>query len=183
MDLELEKELVKRAQKEPEAFSELYELNYSKIFGYVLKRVANLEVAQDITSEIFFKSFKNIQKFKWKNISFSSWLYRIASNEIANYFRKNKYRPVSFEKISEPISLSNPIEDIIEAEEKLKEHKDFLEIQKKLSKIPDIYQEVIVLKFLEKKKIKEICEILGKKEGTVKSLIHRGLERLKELME
>ncbi len=183
MDLELEKELVKRAQKEPEAFSELYELNYSKIFGYVLKRVANLEVAQDITSEIFFKSFKNIKKFKWKNISFSSWLYRIASNEIANYFRKNKYRPVSFEKISEPISLSNPIEDIIEAEEKLKEHKDFLEIQKKLSKIPDIYQEVIVLKFLEKKKIKEICEILGKKEGTVKSLIHRGLERLKELME
>lgn len=183
MDLELEKELVKRAQKEPEAFSELYELNYSKIFGYVLKRVANLEVAQDITSEIFFKSFKNIKKFKWKNISFSSWLYRIASNEIANYFRKNKYRPVSFEKISEPISLSNPIEDIIEAEEKLKEHKDFLEIQKKLSKLPDIYQEVIVLKFLEKKKIKEICEILGKKEGTIKSLLHRGLEKLRQLVE
>ncbi len=183
MDLELEKELVKRAQKEPEAFSELYELNYSKIFGYVLKRVANLEVAQDITSEIFFKSFKNIKKFKWKNISFSSWLYRIASNEIANYFRKNKYRPVSFEKISEPISLSNPIEDIIEAEEKLKEHKDFLEIQKKLSKLPDIYQEVIVLKFLEKKKIKEISEILGKKEGPVKSLLHRGLEKLRQLVE
>lgn len=183
MDLESERELVRQAQREPEAFSKLYELNYSKIFGYVLKRVANLELAQDITSETFLKSLQNIKKFKWRNISFSSWLYRIASNEIANYFRKNKYKAVSFEKISEPISLSNPLQEIVEAEEKLKEQKDFLEIYQKISKLPNIYQEVIVLKFLEKKKIKEISEILGKREGTVKSLLHRGLEKLRKLMD
>ena len=183
MNLELEKELVKRAQNEPEAFSELYDLNYSKIFGYILRRVANIEIAQDITSETFFKSLKNIGKFKWRNISFSAWLYRIASNEIATYFRKNKYKPTSFEKIVEPTILSNPLEDFIEAEEELKKQKDFLEIQQKISQLPNIYQEIIVLKFFEKKKIKEIAEILGKREGTVKSLLHRGLEKLRKLMD
>ncbi len=181
--LKKEKELVKRAQKEPEAFSELYDQNYSKIFGYTLKRTANIETAQDITSETFLKALKNIKKFKWKGVSFSCWLYRIASNEIANYFRKNKYRAISFEKISEPISLSNPSQELIEAEEQLKRQKDFLELQQKITKLPDVYQEVIVLKFFEKKKIKEIAKILGKKEGTVKSLLHRGVKKLRKLME
>lgn len=182
MELDKEKELIGRLKNDPEAFSELYEQNYSKIFGYILKRVANLEIAQDITSETFFKSLNNIKKFRWQNVSFSCWLYRIASNEIANYFRKNKYKPVSFEKICEPVSFSNPSEEIIEAEEKLKEQKEFLKIHQKLLKLPAPYQEVIVLRFFEKNKINEIAEILGKKEGTIKSLLHRGLEKLKELV-
>ncbi len=182
-DLEKEKELIKRAQNDPQAFSELYNQNYSKIFGYVLKRVADVEIAQDVTSETFLKSLKNIKRFKWKNISFSCWLYRIASNEISNFFRKRKYRAVSFEKISEPISFSNLSEEFIEAEEELEKQKDFLELQQKISQLPPLYQEVIVLKFFEKKKIKEIAEILGKKEGTVKSLLHRGIKKLRKLIE
>lgn len=181
MDLEEEKKLVERAKKEPEAFAELYEANYSKIFNYVLKRAANIEIAQDIVSETFVKALKNIRKFRWQNISFSCWLYRISSNEISTYFRKNKYRPISFEKIAEPASPLNLAEEIIEAEDRLKEHTEFLELQQKISKLPDIYQEVIVLRFFEKKKISEIAEILGKKEGTIKSLLHRGIENLRKL--
>lgn len=85
-----EKELIKRAQKESEAFAKLYDKYYPQIFGYILKRVANLEIAQDVTSETFLKALKNLWKFRWKNISISSWLYRIANNEIANYFRKKQ---------------------------------------------------------------------------------------------
>jgi len=178
-ELKKEKDLVKRAQKDPAAFSQLYEENYSKIFGYILKRTADVELAQDITSETFTKCLKNIKKFKWQGVPFSCWLYRIASNEIASYFRKNKYRAVSFEKIAEPISSSNPSLEFIEAEEQIKKQADFLKINKKISQLPSIYQEVIVLRFFEKKKIKEISQILGKKEGTVKSLLHRGLEKLR----
>lgn len=182
--LEKEKELVKQAQQnEPEAFSELYEMNYSKIFGYVLKRVANVEIAQDITSETFFKSLKNIKKFRWKNISFSCWLYRIASNETANYFRKNKYKSISLEKLCEPVNFNTPSNEIIATEDKLKQQTEFLELHQKIKKLKLIYQEVIVLKFFEKKKIKEIAEILGKREGTIKSLIHRSIEKLRKLME
>ncbi|XOB40943.1 MAG: RNA polymerase sigma factor [Candidatus Nealsonbacteria bacterium] len=181
MNLEKERELVKKAQKDPKAFAKLYNEHYSRIFGYALKRTANLEIAQDITSETFFKALKKLWQFRWKNISFSAWLYKIVNNEIANYFRKNKYK-VSLEKIPEPVALSNPFTEIIEAEQELKKHQDFLMLQEKISKLPIKYQEVIVLRFLEKKKIKEIGEILGKKEGTIKSLLHRGLEKLRKLI-
>lgn len=180
MDLDSEKELVKRAKKDPAVFSELYEYNYSKIFGYILNRVANVEVAQDITSETFFKCLKNINKFQWQNVPFSCWLYRIASNEISNYFRKGKYRPTCLENIAELASLSTPYDSVLEAERQLDSKKDAVKLRKEIAKLSWKYQEVISLKFFEKKKIEEICLILGKKEGTVKSLIHRGLEKLKD---
>ena len=181
-----EKDLIKKVQKEPEVFGKLYDKYYPQIFGYILKRVADLEIAQDITSETFFKALKNLWKFRWKNISFSAWLYRIANNEIANYFRKNKKYSISLDKLKEkgfePISLHNPETEFLKAQEELKKHQDFLKIQEKISQLPIKYQEVIILRFFEKKKVKEIAEILGKKEGTIKSLLHRGLEKLKELV-
>lgn len=180
MNLEEEKELIKKAKKDPKAFEKIYDENYSQIFGYILKRVADVEIAKDICSETFLKALKNLWKFRWQNISISCWLYRIANHEIANYFRKSK-RAISLEKIVPLIAKSNPLEELIKAEEELKKHQDFLKIQNQISKLPIKYQEVIVLRFFEKKKIKEIAEILGKKEGTVKSLLYRGLEKLKEL--
>jgi len=181
VNLEEEKELIKRAKKDPKAFEKIYDENYSQIFGYILKRVADIEIAKDICSETFLKALKNLWKFRWQNISISSWLYRIASNEIVNYFRKSKNKTISLEKVAQPIASSNPLIETIKAEEKLRKHQDFLKIQKQISKLPVKYQEVIVLRFFEKKKIKEIAEILGKKEGTVKSLLYRGLEKLKRI--
>ncbi|MCD6550128.1 sigma-70 family RNA polymerase sigma factor, partial [bacterium] len=109
MSLDDEKDLIKKAQKEPEAFGKFYDKYYPQIFGYILKRVVDLEIAQDITSETFFKALKNLWKFRWKNISFCAWLYRIANNEIANYFRKNKKYSISLDELEEkgfePISL------------------------------------------------------------------------------
>jgi RNA polymerase sigma-70 factor (ECF subfamily) len=175
-----EKKQIERAKKDAKAFAELYDKYYSQIFGYVLKRVANLEIAQDVTSETFLKALKNLWQFRWRNIPFSSWLYRIANNETVNYFRKQKGRWVPLEKIAEPASADNIQIEFIEAQEELEKHQDFLKAQKKISKLPLKYQEVIVLRFFEKKQIKEIAEILGKKEGTIKSLLHRGLEKLRE---
>jgi len=187
MNLSDEKDLIKKAQKEPKVFGKLYDKYYPQIFGYILKRVADLEIAQDIASETFFKALKNLWKFRWKNISISSWLYRIANNEIANYFRKNKKYSISLDKLKEngfePIALHNPEAEFLKAQKELKKHQDFLEIKKKIAKLPIKYQEVITLRFFEKKKIKEISEILGKREGTVKSLLHRGLKELKGLLE
>jgi len=69
-----------------------------------------------------------------------------------------------------------------ETETQLEHYLDFLEIQSKLKLLPAKYQEVIALKYFEGKRIKEICEILKKKEGTVKALISRGLETLRKLV-
>jgi len=185
MDLSEEKELVRQAQKAPDAFVQLYDLYYPKIFGYVLRRTANLEAAQDITSETFFNALRKLWQFRWRNISFSAWLYKIATNEINQYFRKAEYKKsLSLEELQEqgfePISPHNPENELIEAQEKLEQHQDFLEIQVKIVRLPAKYQEVITLRFFEQKQLREIAEILGKKEGTVKSLLHRAVEKLKE---
>jgi len=70
MNLENEKELVERAKKDPKAFSEIYEFYYPKIFGYILKRVANVEVAKDIVSETFFKVLKILRNSNGKEFLF-----------------------------------------------------------------------------------------------------------------
>jgi len=185
MDLSEEKKLVRQAQKAPDAFAELYDQYYPKIFGYVLRRTTNLEAAQDITSETFLKALKKLWQFRWRNISFSSWLYKIATNEINQYFRKAEYKKsISMEELQEQgfelMSPHDPESELIEAQEKLKQYQDFLEIQEKIVRLPAKYQEVIALRFFEQKKINEIAEILGKKEGTVKSLLHRAVEKLRE---
>ncbi len=185
MDLSEERELVRQAQKAPDAFAELYDQYYPKIFGYALRRTANLETAQDITSETFLKALRKLWQFQWRNISFSSWLYKIATNEINQFFRKAEYKKsVSLEELQEqgfePISPYDPESELIEAQEKLKQYQDFLEIQGKIVQLPAKYQEVITLRFFEKKQIKEIAEILGKKEGTIKSLLYRAVEKLRE---
>jgi len=185
MNLEQEKLLVERAKNDPEAFGELYDEYYPKIFGYILKRTAKIEVAQDVTSEVFFKALKNIEKFSWRGVPFSSWLYRIATNEIANNFKGDRRRRALAEEASESIDLSSPSPDIeiAQAEEELKKHEEFLALHEAVAKLPFKYQEVITLRYFEKKHLKEIGEILGKREGTVKSLLHRGLEKLRIITE
>ena len=185
MDLNAEKDLIRQAHKDPGAFADLYDHYYPRIFGYVLRRTANLEAAQDITSETFLKALSKLWQFRWRNISFSSWLYKIASNEINQYFRKAEYKKsASLEELQEqgfePISPRDPESELIQAQEKLKQHQDFLEIQEKIVRLPAKHQEVIALRFFEQKQIKEIAGILGKKEGTVKSLLHRAVEKLRE---
>lgn len=185
MDLAEEKELVEKARQDPEVFGKLYDQYYSQIFGYVLKRVANIEIAQDITSEVFFKALKNLGRFRWQNISLSFWLYRIAANQITDYFRKGKREMFSLEEISDPITVANPsIEaELLQAEEELKRHEDFLLLHENIAKLSFKYQEVITLRYFESKQIKDIAQILGRREGTIKSWLHRGLEKLRELME
>ena len=184
MDLSEEKELVRRARDDPDAFAKLYDQYYPRIFGYILRRTANLEAAQDVTSETFLKALGKLWQFQWRNVSFSAWLYKIATNETNQYFRKAEYRKsVSLEELREQglelASTSDPESELIAAQDRLKQHQDFLEIQERIVRLPGKYQEVITLRFFEKKQIKEIAEILGKKEGTIKSLLHRAVERLR----
>jgi RNA polymerase sigma-70 factor, ECF subfamily len=185
MDLEREQSLVKKAQRDPAAFAELYDHYYPKIFGYALRRTASLEAAQDITSETFFKALKSLWRFRWRNISFSSWLFRIASNETTQYFRQAEYRKsASLEAMQEqgfePASPDDPQGELIEAQEELDRRLEFRKVQERIARLPARYQEVIALRYFEQKQLKEIAEILGKKEGTVKSLLHRAIEKLRE---
>ncbi|HAS28112.1 MAG TPA: hypothetical protein DCR59_02855 [Dehalococcoidia bacterium] len=181
MDLEQEKELVFKAKTDADAFGLLYDEYYPKVFGYVLRRTASVETAKDITSEVFLKALQSIKNFRWRNIPFSAYLYRIAGNEISNGYRSNK-RFIQLKQEMVNASLLSD-DEITRVEADIQNHEDYLLLHRCIVKLPHIYQEVIVLKYFEKKPTSEICNILGKREGTVKSLLHRGLKKLKKLMD
>ena len=186
MEPNAEKALVERARSDPQAFGLIFDEYYRAIFGYILRRTANVEVARDISAEVFLKALRSVSRFQWRGVSISSWLYRIASNEVAAYFRDRKYEGDSLDELREVAGFEPPesqdmLEEIVTAEREVERHADFLHVQKLLERLPQRSQEVIALRFFEGKRIKEIAEILGKGEGTVKSLLSRGLDQLRRL--
>lgn len=174
---------MRRAQGDPEAFGLLFDKYYQPIFGYLLRRTAHLELAQDLTSETFFKALKNLKRYRWQNVPFSAWLYRIATNEMSSHFRRHKRgRQIGLDNLPELSAEKRLDEEVIRAEEALSAKQDFIKLQKLVVKLKPIYQSVITLRFFEKKKISEISHILGRPEGTVKAQLHRALKELRELM-
>jgi RNA polymerase sigma-70 factor (ECF subfamily) len=136
----------------------------------------------DITSATFLKALREIKKFRWRDVPFSAWLYRVAGNEINDYYRRQGRREERLEDAAQLVDATQFSDEIAEAEEELGRHEEYLLLHEKVAELPQIYQEVIALKFFERKKIREMVGILGKKEGTIKSLLHRGLEKLREKM-
>jgi RNA polymerase sigma-70 factor, ECF subfamily len=185
MDLEEERKLVERAKTDQEAFGVIFDAYYPKIAQYVLHRVGEVEIAQDITSIVFFKAWHGLPKFEWRGLPFSAWLYRIASNETNSYFRQKKYRPVSLDALFEETGFELPSEhdvetDLMEFQDMVARHQDFQLVQRLLLQLPVTYQEVLALRFFERKPIKDIAEITGKNTNTVKSILARGTEKLRQ---
>lgn len=185
MDDHEERELVERARRDPEAFGALFDRYHPKIFGYVLRRVGDAEAAQDITADVFFRALDRLWQFRWRNLPFSAWLYRIAANGIVTHARREGRRAaVSLDALLEehglePASPADLKAELEEAERALERHREFLEMRGRMEALPRAYREALALRFFEDKKLSEIAAILGKKEGTVKSLLSRGLAKLR----
>lgn len=181
MNLEQERDLVERARDSAEAFGELYDMYYDRIFGYALRRSADIDIAKDITSAVFFKALRHIKNYRWEGIPFSHWLYRITNREIVDLYHKKK-RETSYE-IATNVSNTALREELVAGVNELRKHEDYLDLQNYISKLPSKYQEVVILKYFEDMDITQIAGVLHKPEGTVKSLLHRGIEKLRNLME
>lgn len=185
MTLNEEKQLVELARKNPEKFGVLFDKYYQQIMDYVLRRVGDVPLAQDITSTVFYKAYQKLWQFKWRGLPFVAWLYRIASNEIKSYYRQANSNVVSLDDLREEVGFEvagkeDLEKELLNAEIELEKHYDFLKIQKEIKKLDSKYQEVLHLKFFEQMKIREMSKVLNKKPGTIKSLISRGLAKLRK---
>ncbi len=180
--------IIEEAKTNPKAFGQLYELHYSAILSYIFHRTLNRSIAEDLTSNTFFKALKALAGYK-PNAPFRAWLYRIASNEIRNHFRKVKRRRTR-EESYHLMEWQNELNTVyfpkleIEAEENKKEQmENYVQLLAFLQRLPDRYQSVITLRYFERLSYQEIADALGKRIGTVKSLLHRGLKRLRKQMD
>jgi RNA polymerase sigma-70 factor (ECF subfamily) len=178
-----EKNLLDKIKKSPVLFSELFKLYYQPIFGYIMRRTGDFDDTADIAADTFLKAFRHINNFSYTGISVKVWLFRIATNEINLYFRyKKKHNSIFNRIITEDKVIFNDYlaDDRKEIEAEFQKHEQFLSILKELKTLPVKYQEVIALKYFEGKENKEIVEILNLNEGTLKSLLSRGLEKLRQ---
>ena len=187
MNPEQEKELIQQCRASREAFGQVFDIWYKPVFGYILRRTADYDLSKDIAAETFLKAFLKINAFQWRGISLSAWLYRIATNELNQYYRSSKYKPQSLQQLLENPQMEKLLHqqdgDEREAMEKeMQGFNDFNLIRTNLLKLDIKYQEVIALRYFEQKSNTEISAILDKNEGTIKSLLSRGLEKLRNML-
>jgi RNA polymerase sigma-70 factor (ECF subfamily) len=179
----IETELLNKIKDNPDDFSQLFKLYYKPIFGYILRRTGDFDESADIAANTFFKAFRHINNFTYKGISIKVWLYRIATNEMNQYFRYKQKQNSFLSKVefdNKKMFGNFLSEDRKELEMELQKHEQFLFVLKHLKTLSVKYQEVISLRYFEGKENKEIAEILNINEGTLKSLISRGLEKLRK---
>jgi RNA polymerase sigma-70 factor (ECF subfamily) len=181
MNLKDEKELILSIKKDRAKFGLLFDVAYPRIFQYIMRRTGEYALSQDIAAETFLKAYIKISDFEWKNISVMSWLYRIATNEINSTYRKKGLLRLNHSTILnvEALRVDSAEDERIRAEEEFQQHAEFIRMLQAIKKLPVRYQEVIALRFFEELSISQISEILSKPEGTIKSLISRGLEKLR----
>jgi len=164
-----ERLLIEAAQKDPSRFAELYELHFDRVYAYVARRVRVRAETQDLTAHVFQQALANLGKFKWRGAPFAAWLYRIASNAIADHARRNMRETTDQEPAVEKASAAVDLEEV---ERRAR-------LFRAVDKLPDDQRRVIVLRFAEEKSIREIADELGRSEGAIKQLQFRGLENLR----
>lgn len=163
-------------------FLELYDVNVGKIYRYIYFRVGSEEHAQDLTSEVFLKSWQYItqrsidKRQPLKNPR--AFFYQIARNLIIDFYRQKDKAPLSLEEIAD-----RPIADKTSGPKEIASISlDMVSVKKALLRLNDDYREIIIWRYLDELEIREIAEILDKREGAVRTLLSRALASLKEVL-
>ena len=167
--------LIKKAQEgDTNSFGEIYDIYLNNIYQFIFYKVTHKEIAEDLTEESFFKAWVNLKKYKKQSCPFSSWLYRISNNTVIDYLRKEK---IKTEELMDEMPDKN-----MSAKKDAEQYYNQKLLKKALSKLPNTQKEVIILKYINELKNKEIALILKKSDTAVRILISRALKKLKEIM-
>lgn len=172
--LQEELTIIKEAKENPERFGPLYTKYHEQIFRYVYQRMDDEDLAFDVTSQVFVKALKNLHKYEYRGVPFSSWLYRIAKSELYQAFRDRKARKTVN---VESMHLFEMIEEFEEDDSAMNKKKLF----RCLAQLKDNDLQLIELRYFERRSYREIGEILEITENNAKVRAFRALERLKKL--
>ncbi len=174
MDSKREQKLIRAAQRGDErAFGELYSAYVHDIYRYVLYRVESVEVAQDLTAEVFLRAIEGLVRYQDREIPWLAWLYRIAHARVVDHYRRNRHQQAQ-EDID---SLDLPVDQDLDSDllstfqqEKLKAA---------LLRLSADQQQVIILRFVQGYNIQQTADVLGKSIGAIKMIQRRALQAMK----
>src|SRR5690242_3686500 len=114
--------MVQEAQLDPQRFSALYDKYFDQIYRYVYRRVSDKEMVHDLVSQTFYDALAHIKSFEWRGFPFSSWLYKIAHNNVLKWYREQgKGQKVGLDAIQELVDHTVNHSEAITRQEKQSE--------------------------------------------------------------
>jgi RNA polymerase sigma-70 factor (ECF subfamily) len=159
-----------------ESFSEVVDIYASRLYGYFYRLTGNRETSDDLLSELFVKLVEKIRSFK--EGSFESWLFKIASNIFYDYLRDKQRQKKLFEVRKRQFES-----EVTEAKQSGSGSERIDELQTQLGRLDTDTRELIMLRFYSQVSFKEIAAMRSEPIGTTLSKLHRGLKKLQKLME
>lgn len=179
--------LIDRAtlENDESAFAELMSRYKKPVYHMVLKMVRNVDDAEDLTIEAFAKAFRNLARFK-KDYTFSTWLFRIATNNAIDFIRKKKLETYSLntsftDDSGESVNIDVEASDRTPDQEAINTQKIEL-VRMFVTKLPAKYQRLVKLRYFDELSYEEIAKELEAPLGTVKAQLHRARELMYELV-
>lgn len=179
--------LIDRAiiERDEQAFADLMKRYNKPVYHMILKMVRNVDDAEDLTIEAFAKAFKNLEKFK-KDYTFSTWLFRIATNNAIDFIRKKRLETMSLDTSfkddsGEAVKIDVEDNELNPMEETIKSQKIEL-IRIFVDKLPPKYQRLVKLRYFEELSYEEIAKELEAPLGTIKAQLHRARELMYDLV-
>jgi RNA polymerase sigma-70 factor (ECF subfamily) len=171
---ENEELIIQRAKHDADAFGELYERYVDRIYNYIFYRVGDVAEAEDLTARVFYQALARIATYQSRGAPFAAWLYRIAHNLVANWYRdRSRHKNIRLDDITHlPERGASP-------HQRAEQNEETQTLLRAIRKLPARQQQLLILKFSEQLSNAEIGRMLGCTEGAVKSLYHRTLLALR----
>jgi RNA polymerase sigma-70 factor, ECF subfamily len=179
-------DLVSRARDgDADAFGTLFERHYPRILDYLYRQTLRVATAEDLTSNTFYAALRGLGRFRGE-APFRLWLYRIATNELRMWRRARRRHPEpqGLDAVEEELGRLRSVrggngEGPAEEGEKARQ---FARVRRAMLQLGERYQEVLILRYFEGLDNDHVAQVLGKRVGTVKSLVHRGLVQLRTIL-
>ncbi len=172
-------------ENDEQAYAELMKRYRKPVYHMILKMVRNVDDAEDLTIEAFAKAFRHLTRFK-KDYTFSTWLFRIATNNAIDFIRKKKLETMSLDTSfkddsGEAVTIDVEDNELNPMEETIKTQKIEL-IRVFVDKLPPKYQRLVKLRYFDELSYEEIAQELEAPLGTVKAQLHRARELMYDLV-
>ncbi|HUW07622.1 MAG TPA: sigma-70 family RNA polymerase sigma factor [Williamwhitmania sp.] len=181
-DYELVRQAIDGNQR---AYADLMDRYKDAIYFLLLKMVNNKSDAEDLTIEAFGKAFKNLHQYT-PSYAFSTWLFKIATNNCIDFIRKKKANLIS---IDHPQDADNPIQmpttiqsNTLDPEETLIKEQNVILVQGLVAKLKPRYRTLIELRYFKEYSYEEIADELDLPLGTVKAQLFRARELLYNIL-
>ncbi len=156
-----------------DAFGQLFDMLSDDIYRFLAFRLKDPEDAKDLTSQVFLEAWQNLRRFD-PDRSFLTWIFTIARYRLIDHYRAFR-STASLDAVTDLASSTD-----IEAE--TERSIGVREILLAVDKLPELYQSVLKLKFIEELDYKEISDITGKTENSLRVITKRGLDKLRQIL-